>query len=154
MITGILKNDSAGTTRLLEQNLNEAQLSLVFKAYADCCEQLAIQQEVRLRPEGQSFNPRPARILQILMQDARIFQADIMCSALEALSDPNESEDISVVQAVILLDDIRHFKLYGISKEVLLDKYKVLVRADGFELLELGLRKKIESAQRLYLRNH
>lgn len=59
------------------------------------------------RPIGQSFNPRPARIVHILIEDAGVTDLKLLKNAIECAGEMTDSEN-SLVQGAILLDRIRH----------------------------------------------
>jgi hypothetical protein len=66
------------------------------------------------RPAGQSFNPRAARVVIILMQDARVFDSELLTEALQIAGRGELGYDKPLderLRGAFLLDRLRHFHL-------------------------------------------
>lgn len=108
-----------------------------------------------LRTEGASFNPRVARVLEILIRDGEVRDLTQVKTALDHLV-KNSSSDFphfDTYEASKLLDDIRHLHMLELSNPQrvgLLNEYRT--RFSHFKTLSPRLSKKIDHALNLQIR--
>jgi hypothetical protein len=152
MHTGNLAGDSPSLYSNLNRYLKEDEVLKITLAYALAAKHGALNETGVVRLPDASFNPRPARVAQILMTELRDFTAETLCCAIlgcarieeilvlpedlryleeqltelkEALKSPNESPSTAPCEAslyAILLDDVRHLHMTDFPIEYMKSK--------------------------------
>ena len=146
-----LLTHSPALHQLLSLLLPEPELQRICAAYDLVSRLMDCQAEPELgRPAGQSFNPRPARLCQILIKEIQEKDQGVLAAAMLSCLSPAELEDlrssqvdwepeVTLALAAIshssagasresqaiglagLLDEIRHFHLRPLSPEECFD---------------------------------
>lgn len=135
MLVGKLRVDALGLVSSLEATHPQvvSALELTYSAIYD----VNTFREPHLgRTDGASYNPRPARVCQILIKEVHEREADILCAAMRrsvGLDDtltpqPNEQSAERIALA-IALDDVRHVHQLADphSAQQILDRARVLL---------------------------
>lgn len=156
MHVGILDKDSPGLAQNLKRYLKEGEADRVRLAYHIASRHGALQETGVVRQPEASYNPRPARVAQILMTELRSFDAEILCCAIlgcakieeafnlpeelstlqepvnelrEVLSINNLEASTSMVEGslyAIILDEVRHLHMTDFSIDYLREKMKFI----------------------------
>ena len=152
MHKGILDSDSPSLAQNLKRYLKKDEALKVKQAYSIASKYGALNEAGVVRMAEASYNPRPARVAQILITELRDFDADTLCCAilgcarveekiplpesLSSLSDmlgelrdslnvANLSPASRLVEAslyAILLDEVRHLHMTDFPIEHMKDK--------------------------------
>ncbi len=141
MHTGNLSKDSPSLYQNIRRYLKEDEVLKITLAYAISAKHGGLTETGVVRLPEASYNPRPARVAQILMTELRDYNAETLCCAIlgccsvdekitlpetlldikeqlqelsDAITSPNEPPTSTTCEAslyAILLDDIRHLHM-------------------------------------------
>ncbi len=154
MITGSLKLDSPSLHSKLKRLFTNEEILTLEASYNEICKSPFILSENNWREVGVNFNPKPARILEILIEcGANSYQLLQRC--LRTI--PNQEAKIETPPEIclaLILDSVRHLSYVENPKPVYhqLKLESSLIVKDFPELLSSypKLIEKVESAFRLY----
>lgn len=83
--------------------------------YAEVVARGGLESPTIHRPEGASFNPRPARICQILLAEGGVTSPDTVCAALWAtigeVAECQLNPAWPTIEAALALDEVRHLHM-------------------------------------------
>lgn len=119
-ITGELLTDSPKLWFLLHRTLDAAEIPEIVKSYQTSVLKGAAKEHPVIRSEGVSYNPKPARILDLLIREGGIKDVALLKSALEEMCDELRTEPKKVapiVELAILLDKLRHLHMSSLTHE-------------------------------------
>lgn len=156
MHTGDLYKDSPGLSLLLKGALTPQEQAKLVTLYELACQHGALNEGAITRLEGANFNPRPARIIQILLTDGANSDCTTLAGSLvscaestlfeahpeladqfyksylaihSALSGDQSKSLVSTEKAIVfshLLDEVRHLHMRHLSPTSLLKKVSQL----------------------------
>lgn len=119
-ITGELHSDSPKLWFLLQRTLDAAGIKEIVSSYQTSVLKGAAIEDPVIRHVGVSYNPKPARILDLLIRDGGIKDVALLKSALEQISDKQRSEPAKAdltIELAILLDQLRHLHMSSLTNE-------------------------------------
>ena len=136
MHTGDLKTDSPGILRSLKAFLTPIEIQEFSEAYLTSIQSGGNIENGLTRKENASYNPRPARICEILIKETKESRLEVLLAALYSCA-PNctVTEDISkesslCIALAITLDTLRHLHMTNLSnkdKKIEIDLAKGLI---------------------------
>lgn len=85
---GILKKDSPGLSALIDGLFSQEEQHYIHKAYSLAFRYGALNEGEVKRIEGASYNPRPARIAQILLTEGSIKECDVLITSILNCAEP------------------------------------------------------------------
>jgi len=103
---GELRSDSPGLYRTLLRRMGKEGFARVERAYAEAARCGALEEAPVLRDPGASFNPKPARICQILVAELSEFRELVLSASMLSCVSPEKMVPIPLLseeQAVALL---------------------------------------------------
>lgn len=110
----LLARSSPALLGSLKRSLSGEESTRVASAYRGAIERGAAIERGFIREAGASFNPRPARVLQLLIQEVHAGE-EVLTEALDALVSGHTPErrlcTRHEVHLAIALDDLRHLHL-------------------------------------------
>jgi len=136
-IRGNLLSDSPGLALYLRNHLSPSELKAVAEAYSESVKLGGCNEGLVERDPEVSYNPRPARILKLLIEECGVSDVDLMIDALKALplfesfeagavattltnireKSANRLNKAEHLLGVMLLDYLRHLHMSKISPE-------------------------------------
>lgn len=152
MHKGILSQDSPSLAQNIKRYLKPDEAEKVTYAYAVAAKHGALNETGVVRAPEASYNPRPARVAQILITELRNYDGNMLCCAIlgcarieSEISLPEELADIQTMLAelresmsiknlapvslaaeaslyAIILDEVRHLHMTDFSIELMKDK--------------------------------
>ena len=115
---GKLSKDSPSLYSHLRRHFSPAELELGESIYSLCFNHSGPEFPEVSREPGMSFNPRPARVAEIILKEAGIKDIKLAYSAMLSLVPENKRTDFQgifqtspAVDLAIALDDLRHFHM-------------------------------------------
>ena len=157
---GVLEKTAPGLAGALRRAFPPAAALEVAATYAEVLERSGLESPSIDRPEGASFNPRPARICQILMTDGGGSTPEELQLAVrlsiprrgdppQLPPPPNPSDRVALALAI---DDVRHLHMTDPAER---DHHAVLAAARalvGLSTAPQRLKVVLEHAVRRYAR--
>ena len=123
MHTGDLKIDSPGILRTLRNFLTPPEIEEFAEAYLTSINSGGGNEEGLTRKEGASYNPRPARVCEILIKECKENRLEVLLAALYSCAPGcNVTEDINkesslCIALAITLDTLRHLHMSDLSNK-------------------------------------
>ena len=96
--TGELKHDSPGLLGLVRQFLREDEVKQLAEVYCEACRCGALNESSVVRQPGISYNPRPARICQILINECSEKGLRVLGAAMYACAARNGESGSAFVE--------------------------------------------------------
>ncbi len=117
MITGSLQTDSPSLYSKLKRLFTISEISEFEASYQVISKEPKIRSENGWREKGVNFNPKPARILEILLE-CGITSKGTLLTALETLSDhETQASPEPNIRLALILDAIRHLSYQQTPQE-------------------------------------
>ena len=108
--SGILQQDSPSCIKLLQTHFNLVTSEKISALYYDLFQKGPLVERIALRPEGVRFNPRPARLVHILLTELRAVPIEQIEGAFNFSFKPNSL----FIDRLKLTEDLR-FELYSLA---------------------------------------
>ena len=146
-LTGDIWQDAPALAVKLSAVYSPDQCSIIFRIFKEVSLRGGAHEGPIRREEGVNFNPRPARIAQIVLAETEQKDVDLLIIAMQATVDvPSGSEESfeeldnlpALVVGALLLDAVRHLHMSTQTPEQIAERLK-RARSVAKKLIEEGL---------------